>query len=141
MLEAQDYQSANRIAKERFGKGISRQSYALRKKILEVDALARSDGRIREVHPEVSFAALAGRPLEYAKRAWSGFQERKRLLASAGLELPEVLEGEAGGIPTDDVLDAAVAPWSARRILDGDESSLPDPPELDEQGYRTAIWF
>ena len=44
------------------GKGISAQSYALRVKILEVEAVAESDTRVFEVQPEVSFRAMAGKP-------------------------------------------------------------------------------
>ena len=65
---------------------LSAQSFALGKKILEVEACLEE--RVFEVHPEVSFAALAGRPLRRSKRSWNGQMERRQLLASAGIELP-----------------------------------------------------
>jgi Protein of unknown function (DUF429) len=50
-----------------------------------------------EVHPEVSFAALAGRPLRNSKRSWNDQMEQRRLLASAGIELPDELFGVIRG--------------------------------------------
>src|SRR5205823_2691454 len=84
--------------------------------------------RIFEVHPEVSFAALAGRHLAHPKRSWNGQMERRRLLAEHGLEVPDELA--AGTASADDVLDAAVAAWSAERIARGEAKTLPaEPPE------------
>jgi hypothetical protein len=70
---------------------LSAQSYALGKKILEVGLSL--DERLFEVHPEVSFAALAGRHLQHPKRSWNGLIERLRLLSAEGIELPDVLAG------------------------------------------------
>jgi predicted RNase H-like nuclease len=41
----------------------------------------------------------------------------------------------------DDVLDATVAAWSAKRIASGIARSLPDPPERDAEGQPVAIWY
>jgi predicted RNase H-like nuclease len=115
---------------------LSAQSFALGKKILEVEACLEE--RVVEVHPEVSFAGLAGRPLRHSKRSWNGQMERRRLLASAGIELPEELT--AGQAAADDVLDAAIAAWSAGRKERGEAATLPaDPPVQD--GRPVAIWY
>jgi predicted RNase H-like nuclease len=115
---------------------LSAQSFAMGKKILEVDAYLEE--RIFEVHPEVSFAALAGSHLRFPKRSWNGQHERRRLLADAGLVLPERLD--AGHAPVDDVLDAAAAAWSAGRKAAGRAKTLPeDPPSQD--GRIVAIWY
>jgi predicted RNase H-like nuclease len=114
----------------------SRHSRSLGKKILEVEA--HLEERVVEVHPEVSFAALAGRPLRHSKRSWNGQMERRRLLASVGVELPDELA--AGDTAADDVLDAAVAAWSAARKDRGEAATLPaDPPVQD--GRPVAIWY
>ena len=81
---------------------------------------------MREVHPEVSFALLAGGPLAFAKRTWNGQRERLRLLAVAGIELPDRLD--VGLVRADDVLDAAVAAWSAIRIARGEHVTFPGDP-------------
>ena len=115
---------------------LSAQSFALARKILEVDACL--DDRVFEVHPEVSFAALAGRQLVHPKRSWNGQMERRRLLAGAGIELPDDLAG--GMAAADDVLDAAIVAWSAARKVRGDAATLPaDPPVHD--GRPVAIWY
>lgn len=116
---------------------LSAQSYALRKKILEVEA--DRDERVFEIHPEVSFAALAGGHLHHSKRSWNGQMERRRLLAGAGLVLPDELDAgaEAGA---DDVLDATVAAWSAGRKARGEAKTLPAE-ALDETESAVAIWY
>lgn len=115
---------------------LSAQSFALRAKILEVETCLEE--RVFEVHPEVSFAALAGRHLPYSKRSWNGQMERRRLLATAGIELPDALM--AGQAPADDVLDATVAAWSAARKARGEAATLPSDPPL-QAGRRVAIWY
>ncbi len=119
------------------GPRISRQSYGLRAKILEVDA-HRSDPRIVEVHPELSFAAMAGAPLT-SKKTWNGAMRRRALLATHGIEFPDDLAA-AGRVPIDDVLDAAAVAWTAGRIAAGVALCLPpDPPTQD--GRPVAIWL
>lgn len=118
------------------GPKISSQAFALRAKILEVDA-HRGDVRIHEVHPELSFAAIGGSPLP-SKRSWNGAAARRRLIAQVGIEIADEL-GDAGRVPTDDVLDAAAAAWTAGRIALGRAICLPaDPPVQDHR--PVAIW-
>ena len=138
VLEVETYRAANALSKDRFGFGLSAQSYALRTKVIEVDDLAPVD-RMFEVHPEVTFWMLAGRVLP-SKKTWEGVMARRRLLETAGLELPDDL-GPAGEVPVDDVLDAAAASLSAARIASGTAVSLPDPPELNAHGHEMAIWY
>jgi predicted RNase H-like nuclease len=108
--------------------GTSAQAWAIGRAILEVER--SRDERVREVHPEVSFAALAGHTLGFAKRTWNGQWERFGLLRSAGIELPERLD--AGLVAVDDVLDAAVVAWSATRIARGEHETLPPDPAAGE---------
>lgn len=121
------------------GLGISAQSHALGARIIRVTELARSDPRLREVHPEVSFRAMNdGQPLGYRKKSAGGAFERIDLLERQGIAFPGLTE--AAPAPLDDVLDAAAAAWTARRILAGEAKSLPDPPE-EIEGYPVAIWY
>ena len=138
VLEAPTHREASRIAAELTGKGVSLQAYGIGARILEVEPFARSDDRIREVHPEVSFAALAGSVVDEPKHTWGGTTVRRGLLAGAGITLPDVL-GEADAVPVDDVLDAAIAAWSADRIARRAHLTLPDPPDIDAGGLVTAI--
>ena len=141
VLEAPSFAEANALSRERFGRGISAQSYALRKKILEVDACAAADDRIYEVHPEVCFTQMNGEPLAYPKKSWHGQPARLRLLANAGITIPDDL-GDMGTIPPDDIIDAAAAAWSAHRIAAGTGEKV-GKPVLDLRPNRNAgfIWY
>ena len=139
VLEAETYQDALRLSRKRYGIGLTAQSYALRRRILETDNVARSDQRLIEIHPEVTFRALAGRPLSSSKKSWNGHSERRRLLSGVGLSLPDRLPEPVGTVPADDVLDAAAAAWSAGRYAAGEARSLPD--EMPLPGFGEVIWY
>jgi predicted RNase H-like nuclease len=140
--EPDDYPSANARCRALTGAGFSRQAFNLRPRILEANALYEAgvgEGRpppLYEVHPEVSFHALAGAELPYAKHSWAGHALRRSLLSAAGIDLPDDL-GEAGRAGPDDVLDAAAVAWTADRIVRGIAGSLPEPP----QHGHIAIWY
>lgn len=134
------YQTASLAAYRSGGKYLSRQSYSLFDRIREVDALTRPGDKVFEVHPEVSFCALAGSALPHPKKTWNGQMLRRSLLEKAGIVLPGEL-GSAARVRPDDVLDAAAAAWSAMRIARGEARSLPDPPELLPDGRQAAIWY
>jgi predicted RNase H-like nuclease len=120
VLEAPTYGDARAVAVELTGKSVSAQSYALRHRILEVDERARSDERVIEVHPEVSFSELAHRPL-LSKHRTDGLAERRALLEEAGIELPESVPRMA----EPDLLDATIVAWSAERYARGEALPLP----------------
>lgn len=136
VLAAPDYGEARRLARRLWVQGVSAQAYALRRRILEVEPLAERDPRLREVHPEVSFRALAGAPLPHPKRSPEGARLRQALLASAGIRV------SVNGLPPrtepHDLLDAAAAAWSARRIALGLAGALPEEPPQDGSG---RIWY
>lgn len=143
-LEEPTYARANERQRQLTGKGVSAQAYALRTKILEVDAWRRAHDvpHVVEVHPETSFATLNGTPLRYAKHTWAGLQERLAVLRTAGLVPPTDL-GEQAARPApapDDVLDALVAAWTAGRVVTNSARCFPDPPELLPDGTSCAIW-
>jgi predicted RNase H-like nuclease len=142
-LEAPDHATAVLRSRELTdGQGVSIQAYGLRKRIFAVEQwiATRPDLCVVEVHPEVCFAELAGGPLTARKATWAGIAHRRRLLAEAGVSLPDDL-GPAGAVAgVDDVLDAAAAWWTAKRVSGGTAYSLPDPPERLEDGRTGAIW-
>lgn len=134
------YDEANALLRARGLGGLSRQAYGLRAKLLDVDEWIRSCRYdVREVHPEVSFAEMAGRPLTTRKLSWNGVQERRALLRAQGVDLPDSLRVAGAAANIDDVLDAAAAAWTARRIARGEAHSLPEPPE-ELDGRQVAIW-
>jgi predicted RNase H-like nuclease len=91
-----------------------------------------------EVHPELSFRMMAGAPLQHPKHAAAGHAQRRALLAGEGIVMPG---DEALGRIAVDVLDAAAAAWSARRIAAGHACVLPDPPQTDPTGRDVAIRY
>ncbi len=132
-------EEAKRISLELTGHAFAAQTWALRDRIFQADEAAHADARIHEIHPEVSFAELAGCPLRYPKSTWAGIALRRRLLADHGIEIPDDL-GRAGVAKVDDVLDAAAGAWSADRIARGVAIAMPDPPERMPDGLVAAIW-
>lgn len=140
VLTARDIVEARLLCIERMGVSFSAQAWALRTKVLEADEVAHGDPRIREVHPEVSFRAMAGSPLGHPKSSWAGVMLRRQILRDQGINLPDDL-GEAGVAGVDDVLDAGAAAWSAARISAGVARSLPPEPRAGSDGLMPAIWY
>jgi predicted RNase H-like nuclease len=140
-LLASTHAEAVIINRELTGQGLSIQAYGLRTKLFEVDSWARRAAmRVVEVHPEVSFAVLAGAPLTVRKSTWAGAERRRLLLRDAGIELSGELGLADHSVGVDDVLDAGAAAWSAQRVHLGTATCLPDPPQIFEDGWPSAIW-
>jgi predicted RNase H-like nuclease len=140
-LLAATHAEASAINYRATGKGLSQQAYALGKKILDVDAWARTTRHtVIEVHPEVCFAVMAGAPLMHRKSTWAGAEERRQLLAGAGIQIPADIGPAGESAAVDDVLDAAAAAWTAKRYHEGTAVALPETPERLGDGPPAAIW-
>lgn len=149
ILDAASQPEASRRHRAIDGRGFGAQSFAILAKIRAWDdLLQRQPGLravVREVHPEVSFAALnGGVGLVESKKKAPGQAMRRALLAghfgqSAIDDLVRTVPRRQAA--TDDVLDALVALWSAGRMLRGEAQSLPAPPMIDATGLATAIWY
>jgi predicted RNase H-like nuclease len=132
------YPAANLRCRELVGQGLSAQSWGLRAKLLEANQYRQTCGHpLYEVHPELAFAALAGAPLAASKHTGAGREQRRQLLAQAGLEIPAGTPAALIG----DVLDAAAVAWSARRIAAGQAVTVPAVPQHDSQGLEIAIRY
>ena len=137
VLAASTYPEARVVARDLLGgRGVSAQSYGLRRVVLAVDAVLRGGvpADVVEVHPELSFMALAGRtpgdPLP-SKKSPAG--RAARLAALAGC-LPGATDEAPDG---DDGLDALAAAWSAWRHASGTAETFGG--ELDEHGLPMRI--
>jgi predicted RNase H-like nuclease len=141
--ECQSYAEANDRCRELTGQGFSVQAWGLRRKIAEADEFRRRAAtgpgavQLYEVHPELSFAALAGAPLPDTKHTPAGLAVRRDLLARAGITLPPKVAGAA----ENDLLDAVAVAWSARRIAVGTAVTLTDRDQLADDGSEIAIRF
>ena len=134
VLDAKDYAEAGRLHRQLAdGMGLSVQTWHLVPKIREVDAVA-DDPRLVEVHPELSFALLAGEVLP-PKRSAEGRAGRVDALRRW---LPDL--GAGVSVPRGtDALDALAAAWSAQRWLEGVAQVVPDEPALDARGRPMRI--
>ncbi len=119
---------------------VSAQAYALREKVLQVDAWVRGrpTARVIEVHPEVSFARMAGAPLLARKKDADGVRARREALAAHGIVAPAWFRG--AGFGEDDLLDACAVAWTAVRHALGVSESYPEVPEVFSDGIPAAIW-
>jgi predicted RNase H-like nuclease len=142
--QQETYAEANRTCRELTGKGLSAQAWGLRRKLLDADRFRRSRQaaeagvQLYEVHPELSFAALAGGvPVADSKHSRAGLAARRALLAQAAITLPAKIAGAA----ENDLLDAAAAAWSARRIAAGTAVALTDPAQRADDGTGIAIRY
>lgn len=137
VLAAPDYAVAGELHRGLVGgAGMSVQTWHIVDRIAQVDEAA-DDERLVEVHPELSFAALAGRVLS-PKRTSEGRAER---LAALDRWLPGAVgrtELPSGPLAID-ALDALAAAWSAQRYLTGTARVLPAEPPRDERGRQMRI--
>ena len=119
--------------------------FAILPKIKEADDLLQSRPElrdvVREVHPEVCFCELAGRPMAYPKRKQEGRDERRQALRRNFPDLDAILDaGREERLPLEDILDATVACWSALRLVEGKGRSLIEPVPHDTTGLPMTIW-
>ncbi len=140
-LSAPDYPTALAIHRGSSSEaiGLSKQVYFLFDKLRQVDAALTPtiQKRIREVHPELSFAAMNGGVALAPKKSPAGRAARVHLLERHGLTPPPI----PAGAQHDDLLDALAAGWSAARLAHGVGERLPHRPARDARGLLMEISF
>jgi predicted RNase H-like nuclease len=145
-LGAASYAEACELGVKADGRKLSKQTWNIVPKIVQVDNLLRSDPSlqswIREVHPEVCFWAWNGKQsMAHGKKSSSGKSQRESLVvavygseyAAAQAALPR------GKYKDDDLLDAFSALWTAERFHARRHMTLPDQPPIDSCGLRMEI--
>ncbi|KAB1441606.1 DUF429 domain-containing protein [Pseudodesulfovibrio senegalensis] len=154
VLDCPDHASANAASRKLCGKGLSRQAWNIAEKIRQVDEVVRQapaiPGVVREAHPEVCFAALAGIPMNHYKKTLLGALDRLKVLQKY-YESAEVLlrntmaEHPRTAVAEDDVLDALVLAVSAREagpnLLCLPKTMPMDMLPVDGCGLPMAIWY
>ncbi len=145
-LAAATYLEACDAHQQADGRRMSRQAFAILPKIREVDLLLSRNlllqGRVREVHPEVSFALWnGGRPMLHRKSRSAGHAEREALIDSCwpGERVRLLREVAAYRCKADDLNDAFAALWSVRRARDGQAVTLPASPAADALGLHMEM--
>lgn len=151
LLGCTNLEEADRLKAEREGRAvkIQRQMWNILPRIREVDAWLRATPRargiVRECHPEVCFARLAGHPMGHNKKDAAGRAERldalrpwvptvDALLAVAMSRWPRSV------LAADDLLDAVVAALCAA-APESELRSLPEAPEADEHGLPMEMVY
>lgn len=141
ILECVDYSKARELRLQIEGKSITRQAWAIVPKIKEVDEVLAPDAqsRIREGHPEVSFALMnGGEALTSSKHSTKGRRDRMGLLTEHFPEIPFPLHPLAR-IKVD-AIDACALLWTARCIRNNQALVLPEKSTADRRGLLMQIW-
>jgi predicted RNase H-like nuclease len=148
VLDATSHAAASAMRRAIEGKGMSIQAFGITAKVREVDTVLRAASeraqRVFEVHPEVSFTRLNGaKSLTHSKKRPLGRGERLELLANQFGDAPARLVATRPKciVEADDVLDAFIALWTARRILEGTAQSFPERVVQDGVGLRMGIFY
>ena len=151
-LGALDHDDADRLAVEAGGTILHGDTYRLLPKCRDArEALQPGAFRlsawpqVAEVHAEVCFWGLNGRqPTRFGKRQQAGEDERLQLLRPEFSNLATAVTEAANraGYELDqyDLLDAAAAAWTARRVASRTAEDLGGG-EFDEDGFPMSIWI
>jgi predicted RNase H-like nuclease len=141
VLASTSYDEACRISRAVSGRAVSRQLFGILPKIREVDALMTAhpglQERMAEMHPELSFTVLAGAPMRANKKTPEGRFERLAALRGAFPDVDVLCASRRRGTQLDDVVDAFVGAWTARRFATGSFLRLGG--EADATGLRMEM--
>lgn len=146
---AKSYDEAKEINATVTGKKLSKQSYKLVPRVLEVDKLLSSDefarSCIKETHPEVCFWAFNGSTaMQYPKNKKVGFQERMGVLNKVYSATEEIvdyaLKLPRQEVAKDDILDALAAAVTASAVERG-LTVIPQKAESDSRGLPMEMVY
>ena len=145
-----NYKKACIMNKKALGVNLSRQTWNICKRIIEVDRFILHRDQfpinLREAHPEICFWALAGgQAMKFSKKTKQGVEERLNLLKSVVPQSLPIYEKARAlfmrkDVGHDDILDAlalAVTGFLGRNLI----ASIPDQPEFDALGVRMEIIY
>ena len=126
--------------------GVNMQLWAILPKMREADCWIRaaSSLAVREGHPELSFYAVAGRPMEHNKKTAAGRNERLNALTGFVDEanVHEWLDRTRGaGTARDDILDSLALCRSVARLALDCHCTLPSRPPRDAHGLAMEMVF
>jgi predicted RNase H-like nuclease len=142
-LYACNYQQGCSVNRQVLGKKLTLQAWGIAAKIRQVDDAITPDCQqwAFEVHPEVCFWALAAKhPMMHRKKIEDGVNERLALLRPVFPDIERHLQNRPSGVAKDDLLDAAVAAWTALRISNGEAQRVCESEE-DSKGLTAGIWY
>ncbi|KAB2852762.1 MAG: DUF429 domain-containing protein [Ignavibacterium sp.] len=147
-LVTDSYKQASQLNFQYTGRRLSQQSFAISKKIKEVDEFIlayKKQDKCREMHPEVCFWALNNyQAMNFNKKKIDGFEERRFILKKYFSNTNKLIEEARSkylkkDLATDDILDAIVGAISAR--FNNNLKQLPNFPETDAKGLKMEIVY
>jgi predicted RNase H-like nuclease len=142
VLNASTHEEACRILNTIDGKRCSIQAFSIYRIIAAVDSHMSPalQDRVREGHPELSFAYMnGGSGLKHSKHTPEGQRGRVALLEQHFPDLEACISALPQSRAAIDLLDAFSMLWTARRIISGQALSVPEVPEYDSRGLRMEM--
>lgn len=149
-LAADGIEAARKINRMIIGRSVGAQTWGISPKINEVDRfllnVRKQAQRIREVHPEVCFWALADRkPMKYRKTSVEGRNERLHILQKYEHGVASLLDDALSKtlrkqVQADDILDASVAFVTAEGNR-GELASMSGEPLHDPMGLPMEMLY
>jgi len=135
-----DYKKANSFAKSRYGKGVSKQLFALLPKIKQIDDVMTElhAPPLRETHPELVFFRLNFNRSLANKKTEQGRKQRYSILRREGFgALDNWCNRLTGtGAKIDDLFDACAAALAAIN-----PARLSCVSEIDAKGLAMEMWY
>jgi predicted RNase H-like nuclease len=148
-IYAESHETASNINKQITGRRLPLQTWNIIPKIREIDIFLSNNEsarlRVREIHPEICFWALAGHPMKHKKKKPEGRLERTQVLKSICPQTDDIIKHtlstyRRNKVARDDILDAISAAVTAmvgiQRLV-----SIPEAPEFDSHGLRMEMVY
>lgn len=143
---ANSYEDACKINYEKMGKKISKQSWSICKKIIEVYEYIKCPGHlpIRESHPEICFWGINGYPCKHNKKTKDGIEERLGIISKINPDYSKTILKTKESIKNkdampDDIIDATILAIvaSKRNFL----SVIPSIDDYDKEGLKREFVY
>jgi predicted RNase H-like nuclease len=137
VLHAATHREAGEVLRAHGEAGMTIYTWRLLPKIRQWDELPLPPWVV-EVHPEVSFRAMAPGITFATKKSAPGAWQRIDALSST-VDVPAALAGAPTGVGLDDALDALAAAWSAQRFAAGIAETLGGEPDSRGRPMRIVV--
>jgi len=147
---AESYTEANKINKDKTGKGLPKQTWAIAPKIRQIDVFLRerlyANDKIKESHPELCFRMLSGKIMQHNKKKVVGQAERINVLKLLYAQTGEIIEFATSrfkkkNVATDDIIDALCLAVTGLIGLERGFATIPQVPEKDSHGLDMQMIY
>ncbi|MBC5862808.1 DUF429 domain-containing protein [Flavobacterium turcicum] len=149
-LLASNFDNANKINKLILGKGISKQSFFIFKKIQELDNVLLNNSnkiKIYESHPEIVFHFLNNeKSMIFSKKTENGIKERLEILEIFDKRVKMVYNSSLSkflrkDVAKDDIIDAMSLAISGCKLPNRIIETMPSEIQYDSSGLQMAIYY